>query len=320
MLQKILETFKTVFKLIRLTWLRLLLLWVILTVVAYGVNFFIPKISSSIAGKGFNDEGSPFYQWSTFESKLLNNGMSELKNLGKTNVFFLAIYGSIEFLVHNTLLSLIAGLYAFFMLGALKRNDFGLRMMVSSIRPALRFTFGLWFAVFVLLFAGLIGAVEQIYFNSQSSPDTLSMLAAWSLAGSAVVISLCVLFIRLSPLPYIRAESSERFTDSIRYAFHLTTANSINIGRLIPQIISFAWASAQWKQREDHSGGRPSVVVPSGNFGNVCAALYAREMGIPFGWITAATNANDVVPQYLSSGSFAPQESKQTISNAMDVG
>lgn len=225
MLQKILETFKTVFKLIRLTWLRLLLLWVILTVVAYGVNFFIPKISSSIAGKGFNDEGSPFYQWSTFESKLLNNGMSELKNLGKTNVFFLAIYGSIEFLVHNTLLSLIAGLYAFFMLGALKRNDFGLRMMVSSIRPALRFTFGLWFAVFVLLFAGLIGAVEQIYFNSQSSPDTLSMLAAWSLAGSAVVISLCVLFIRLSPLPYIRAESSERFTDSIRYAFHLTTAN-----------------------------------------------------------------------------------------------
>jgi threonine synthase len=102
--------------------------------------------------------------------------------------------------------------------------------------------------------------------------------------------------------------------------FHLTTANSINIGRLIPQIISFAWAAAQWKQRAGRAPGRPSVVVPSGNFGNVCAALYAREMGIPFGWITAATNANDVVPQYLSSGNLSPQESKRTISNAMDVG
>ena len=225
MLQKILETFKTVSKLVRITWVRLILLWVILTVVAYGINFFIPKLSSYVSGRGFNDAGSPFYQWSTFETKLLNNGMSELRNLGKTNVFFLAIYGSIEFLVHNTLLSLIAGIYAFFMLGALKHNDFGLRMMVSSVKPAFRFAFGLWFIVFMLLFAGLIGAVEQIFFNSQSSPDSLSMLAAWSLAGSVVVVALCVFFIRLSPLPYIRAESSERFSDSIRYAYHLTTAN-----------------------------------------------------------------------------------------------
>ncbi|MBP7733246.1 MAG: hypothetical protein KA140_05755 [Caldisericia bacterium] len=208
-----------------MTWLRLILLWIILTVVAYGINFFIPRISSYVSGKGFNDTGSPFYQWSNFENKLLDNGMSELKNLSKTNVFFLAIYGLMEFVVHNTLLSLIAGLYAFFMLGALKRNDFGLRMMASSIKPAFRFAFGLWFVIILLLFAGLIGAVEQIYYYSQSSPDSLSMLAAWSLAGSVVVIALCVLFIRLSPLPYVRAESSERFVDSIRYAFHLTSAN-----------------------------------------------------------------------------------------------
>lgn len=225
MLQKLLQTYKTVSRLLRYTWPRLLLLWIVFTVVAFCINYSVPKLSSLISGKGFNDNGSPFYQWSNFEKKLLDNGITELKNLGKTNVFFLAIYGSFEFIVHNTLLSMIAGFYAFFVLGSLKKNDFGLRMMTSSVGPALRFAVGLWFIIILLLVAGLVGGIEQIYFNSQASPDTLSMLGAWSLAGSVVVIGLCVVFIRLSPLPYIRSESSERFVDSIKYAFHLTSTN-----------------------------------------------------------------------------------------------
>lgn len=229
MLQKLLQTYKTAFRLLKLTWPRLLLLWVVLTVVAFCINYSIPKISSYISGKGFNDNGSPFYQWSNFEKKLLDNGISELKSLGKTNVFFLAIYGSFEFIIHNTLLSIIAGFYAFFVLGSLKKNDFGLRMMLTSFGPALRFAFGLWFVIILLLTAGLIGSIEQIYFNSQTSPDSLSMLGAWSLAGSVLVIGLCVIFIRLSPLPYTRSESSERFVDSIKYAFHLTSTNFLFI-------------------------------------------------------------------------------------------
>ncbi len=102
-------------------------------------------------------------------------------------------------------------------------------------------------------------------------------------------------------------------------ARNLTTANSINVGRLIPQIVYYIWAVAQL--RGVHSiQTPPTVVVPSGNFGNLTAAAYARSMGDPIDGFIAATNANDVVPEYLASGTFTPRPSVQTYSNAMDVG
>src|SRR5205085_3160527 len=64
----------------------------------------------------------------------------------------------------------------------------------------------------------------------------------------------------------------------------------------------------------------PDVVVPSGNFGNLPAAAYARAMGMPCGRLVAATNANDVVPEFLRTGRYAPRASVATLSNAMDVG
>lgn len=107
---------------------------------------------------------------------------------------------------------------------------------------------------------------------------------------------------------------------------NLTTANSINLGRLIPQIAYYLWAIAQLKQIT--LGGssapdlmaNPTIVVPSGNFGNLTAGVYAKQMGIPIGGFIAATNANDVVPEYLRSGTFSPRPSVHTLSNAMDVG
>lgn len=93
----------------------------------------------------------------------------------------------------------------------------------------------------------------------------------------------------------------------------LTSANSISVGRLIPQTFYYVWAALKL-------GGRPSVCVPSGNFGNVTAALMAREMGAPFARVLAATNANDSVPRYLASGRFEPKATRATLSNAMDVG
>ncbi|MEO0472171.1 MAG: threonine synthase [Bacteroidota bacterium] len=96
----------------------------------------------------------------------------------------------------------------------------------------------------------------------------------------------------------------------------LSSANSINIARLIPQ--SFYYFRA-WQQVENPEHPL-CFVVPSGNFGNLTAGLFAAKMGLPIAHFVAATNANDVVPQYLAHGKYLPRPSVRTISNAMDVG
>ncbi len=96
----------------------------------------------------------------------------------------------------------------------------------------------------------------------------------------------------------------------------LSSANSINIARLIPQ--SFYYFEA-FKQLPPE-GGPIVFSVPSGNFGNLSAGLIAKKMGLPVHHFLAATNANDVVPQYLHTGKYAPRPSVSTLSNAMDVG
>ncbi|MEM9390457.1 MAG: threonine synthase, partial [Bacteroidota bacterium] len=95
----------------------------------------------------------------------------------------------------------------------------------------------------------------------------------------------------------------------------LTSANSINIARLIPQSFYYFWAKAQLHDHE-----KVTFSVPSGNYGNLTAGLLAKAMGLPISGFVAASNINDVVPAYLKHGLFDPKPSKQTISNAMDVG
>ncbi len=96
----------------------------------------------------------------------------------------------------------------------------------------------------------------------------------------------------------------------------LTSANSINIGRLIPQIFYYFAAVSQLRSPEI-----PVVFsVPSGNFGNLTGGLFARRIGLPIAQFIAATNTNDVVPEFLRSGNMIPRASRHTISNAMDVG
>ena len=100
-----------------------------------------------------------------------------------------------------------------------------------------------------------------------------------------------------------------------------SSANSINFGRLLPQMFYYFWGYAQLI--------KPNVIsqmlnvvfcVPSGNFGNLTAGLMAKRLGLPATEFIAATNANDVVPQYLKTGKFVSRISRKTISNAMDVG
>lgn len=107
---------------------------------------------------------------------------------------------------------------------------------------------------------------------------------------------------------------------AVRTNIDITTANSINIGRLIPQISYYLWGVSQHRLNHGSDQGDPFVVVPSGNFGNLTAGVYARRMGTPIKGFIAATNINDVVPEYLRSGSLVPRPSRATYSNAMDVG
>lgn len=101
----------------------------------------------------------------------------------------------------------------------------------------------------------------------------------------------------------------------------LTSANSISLGRLIPQSFYYIWAWAQAAgHRDAESRSDLTFCVPSGNFGNLTAGIMAHIWGMKNKGFIAATNINDVVPEYLKSGEFAPRASKLTLSNAMDVG
>jgi len=97
---------------------------------------------------------------------------------------------------------------------------------------------------------------------------------------------------------------------------NLTSANSINIARLIPQSFYYFYGFSQLKGRKE----RVIISVPSGNFGNLTAGIIAKKMGLPIHKFVASTNINDAVPLYLKTGRFEPKESKRTISSAMDVG
>ena len=102
----------------------------------------------------------------------------------------------------------------------------------------------------------------------------------------------------------------------ITRARKLTSANSINVARWLPQMFYYFYAYQQLKNKNK----KLVFSVPSGNFGNICAGLMAKKMGLPIDHFVASNNSNKTVADYLNSGKYTPQPSVQTISNAMDVG
>jgi threonine synthase len=97
----------------------------------------------------------------------------------------------------------------------------------------------------------------------------------------------------------------------------LSSANSINVGRLLPQMVYYAKASLELARRD---GRAPNFIIPTGNLGNALACLWAREAGLPIGEIVLASNANLTVPDFLRSGEWRPRPSVATLASAMDVG
>ena len=111
--------------------------------------------------------------------------------------------------------------------------------------------------------------------------------------------------------------------DELNQHMKLTSANSINVARFLPQAFYYFNAYARLKEIVNRgSSDCQSMVmcVPSGNFGNICAGLFGHEMGLPFKRFIAANNANDIFYNYLQTGKYEPKPSKQTLANAMDVG
>lgn len=109
-----------------------------------------------------------------------------------------------------------------------------------------------------------------------------------------------------------RAFMDEELTSQMQ----LTSANSINIARWLPQLFYYLFAYKQLKSKHKHI----AFSIPSGNFGNICAGMVAQKLGLPVKQFIAANNANDTVVNYMTTQSYEPKRSIQTISNAMDVG
>lgn len=105
--------------------------------------------------------------------------------------------------------------------------------------------------------------------------------------------------------------------ETLRGQLSLSSANSISLGRLLPQAAYYAHVALQFQARH---GGLLNFIVPTGNLGNACAAFVARRMGLPIGEIRLATNANDVLPRFFAGDPYAPQVTLATLANAMDVG
>ena len=109
----------------------------------------------------------------------------------------------------------------------------------------------------------------------------------------------------------------QAFADNaLNQQLFLTSANSINVARWLPQQFYYLFAYQQWKDKKKP----PVISVPSGNFGNICAGLLAYRSGLPVSHFIAACNANDTVPEYFQNQQYTPKKAVATLSNAMDVG
>ena len=156
-------------------------------------------------------------------------------------------------------------------------------------------------------FHGVAGTrVVVLYPEGQVTPVQEAQFA--TLGGNVTAVAVAGTFDDCQRLAKAAFASPE-----LRARVRLTSANSISIGRLLPQTFYFAWAALQMP-------APPIVSVPSGNFGNLMAGLLAGWLGFPLRAFVAATTVNDAVPQYLATGEFEPKPSRPTLANAMDVG
>jgi threonine synthase len=108
--------------------------------------------------------------------------------------------------------------------------------------------------------------------------------------------------------------------NDLNNVLNLTSANSINVARWLPQSFYYFFAYREFLNDKENNNKELCISVPSGNFGNICAGIISKKLGLPINHFIASTNVNDTVPKFLETGNYIPKSSVQTISNAMDVG
>lgn len=152
--------------------------------------------------------------------------------------------------------------------------------------------------------------VVVLYPKGQVSPRQAQQLACWG----DNVSTYCV----RGTFDDCQRMVKEAFLDpALAESHQLSSANSINVGRLLPQMVYYAKAGLElWREL----GKRVNFIIPAGNLGNSLACIWARHIGLPIGEIVLATNANQTVTEYLRTGEWVPQPSVQTLASAMDVG
>jgi threonine synthase len=152
--------------------------------------------------------------------------------------------------------------------------------------------------------------VVLLYPKGLVSPRQAHQLSCWG--GNVRTFAVCGTFDDCQRM------AKEAFRDpELARSFDLSSANSINLGRLLPQAAYYAWSSLQIWRGE---GRKANFIVPSGNLGNAMACVFAREMGLPIGDIVLATNANLTITDYVNEGVWRPRASVATLASAMDVG
>jgi len=152
--------------------------------------------------------------------------------------------------------------------------------------------------------------VVVLYPRGLVSPRQEKQLACWG--GNVRTLSVAGTFDDCQRMV------KDAFVDpALGRSLRLSSANSINVGRLLPQMVYYAKASLELARRD---GAAPNFIVPTGNLGNALACVWAREAGLPIGEIVLASNANLAVPEFLASGEWQPRPSIATLASAMDVG
>ncbi len=240
MLEKIGKIFGKIDQIVRTSLTKLTVLLFSMTACAYLINQLLPRISSLIAGNGWSIQGAPSQEWSQVIEKITQKGLSEISRIGESVVAIKGLGALAEFIAYVLLLSVLAGIAAFFVLEVARRGRAQLSSAFRQFRAIARYIGGLSINLIVLSIAGLIGLIMTILEATPTIIHDSPSYVGWSFAVSASVIALSVLFIRLTYLPYIRCESSESLIDSFKYAMHLTRGNFWLIIFVMATIVSGA--------------------------------------------------------------------------------
>jgi len=222
MIDKITISLKTIIQVLKTSWFKILVIYLMMSVLAYSFHQLLPRIFSLIMGRGFSFDGSPLQQWYVVFEQVGQRGYDAVTAMGESNFAFLALYSFIQFVIQMTFLILLAGMATSFLLEVIKNGEAKLSIFFTNIRSAFRYMGGMWLTLTSLLFAGLIGDTIAIYLATPDFVKDSATFTAITFVVSASIIGLCVIFIRLAYLSCVRNESAERFMDSIRYSLHLT--------------------------------------------------------------------------------------------------